>query len=1047
MKKKHKYLSVFLFFSLFSALWNLGAAERVRTELKTETDSSQKQENLTLKQIDVLIKNTEYDTALLELNKYFDANPEQFDSVQQRISKIMKARDLYTVLARQLLKVIREEPENTEKLGRITERLVAMEHNPADRRLDIIKDTNNLAELAKYSLIQNETAALVKKGAFEEALKRADDGFFIYRLSFDDEYSEKPIYAEVEKNFVNIRTFASQFPAAAERLRRASDAYKAVLASGNSGAIAGAFSEVEASFSAYAGIRNGILLSGASFDSLYGKTGARKEEECNLFLRYARDTVFGWQEDPDCGFEGVLDGFWNVSLEDLKNESVSAMARAVKAFSAENEAFFQGQDTIRAEKLSSVRTVAAYAVRLNDLYSLLLSSDMTNYQKGFQNYKTSVEFASLVAEHTERLSETYRTMQEICESAFADAASSAGKNYVAGEDDLTSENFAEFQNNTAEETSLLASVSASIEDSIRTMNAEKPDGAVWAQQYRNAQKTLSSDMTAIRRTKTAGVDITDSLIDWNSFSAFSGQLNEQAQKFAAQKSSSLWVQIAGLYAGFGEEAAGYSEKELLLQEELVDGKTNGTDDILRRYPSAALTQGEALTKTVTSAKKMLSYSLTSLNGKYSSLYTDERSSIQASSARLDSVLAAIRKNSDAASSFLKFYQKALNEADLRFSQAQKALKSENFENARKRLQEAGDKYVEALSYNDDAFLRSSSDAALRSLGEEIKEKENILVVREVRNLKNAARREYFNGNFQIAEKYLSNAKARWADTNVEEDAEITNLMAIVDTALSMKTGRVLLPSDSLYPEMSQVLSIATQYYKQGISARKKGDIQKSNDLFDRAIEKLEELRLVYPLNQEANLTTLRIQQIREPKEFAVRFEQKINAIKEDYKVKEKQRQAYSDLLDLYEINPDYPGIKKLIYDVEVEVGVRQKAVQKNDIAQSKSLYAEAQKLFSSAGRDEEKLRQALAKVDEAIKLNSGNEDAILLKDEISIRLGGNLSVVMSTEDTEKYNRAIQELQQNNVVMANALVNQLLQKPENKKSARILELQKRIKARM
>ena len=72
---------------------------------------------------------------------------------------------------------------------------------------------------------------------------------------------------------------------------------------------------------------------------------------------------------------------------------------------------------------------------------------------------------------------------------------------------------------------------------------------------------------------------------------------------------------------------------------------------------------------------------------------------------------------------------------------------------------------------------------------------------------------------------------------------------------------------------------------------------------------------------------------------------------------------------------------------------------------------------------------------------------ILLKDEISIRLGGNLSVVMSAEDTEKYNRAIQELQQNNVVMANALVNQLLQKPENKNSARILELQKRIKARM
>lgn len=41
----------------------------------------------TLGQIDSIIKRTEYDTALFELNKYLKSHPEQFDRVQQRIKK------------------------------------------------------------------------------------------------------------------------------------------------------------------------------------------------------------------------------------------------------------------------------------------------------------------------------------------------------------------------------------------------------------------------------------------------------------------------------------------------------------------------------------------------------------------------------------------------------------------------------------------------------------------------------------------------------------------------------------------------------------------------------------------------------------------------------------------------------------------------------------------------------------------------------------------------------------------------------------------------
>ena len=71
--------------------------------------------------------------------------------------------------------------------------------------------------------------------------------------------------------------------------------------------------------------------------------------------------------------------------------------------------------------------------------------------------------------------------------------------------------------------------------------------------------------------------------------------------------------------------------------------------------------------------------------------------------------------------------------------------------------------------------------------------------------------------------------------------------------------------------------------------------------------------------------------------------------------------------------------------------------------------------------------------------------AILLKDRVQVSLGGRASVVLSSSDEAKYQQAIQELQKNNIVGAYAIVEQLLQKPSNRRSAKILDLQKKVKA--
>ena len=87
--------------------------------------------------------------------------------------------------------------------------------------------------------------------------------------------------------------------------------------------------------------------------------------------------------------------------------------------------------------------------------------------------------------------------------------------------------------------------------------------------------------------------------------------------------------------------------------------------------------------------------------------------------------------------------KAKNEGDLRYSQATKALKAEDFETARKRLQEALTKYNESLSFQESKDFRNESDKKIAALGQEILQKENEIVVRDVRKLKLNARKEYY----------------------------------------------------------------------------------------------------------------------------------------------------------------------------------------------------------------------------------------------------------------------------------------------------------------
>ncbi len=386
-------------------------------------------------------------------------------------------------------------------------------------------------------------------------------------------------------------------------------------------------------------------------------------------------------------------------------------------------------------------------------------------------------------------------------------------------------------------------------------------------------------------------------------------------------------------------------------------------------------------------------------------------------------------------------EQAKQEGDLRYNQAQAALSNGNYQNARDTLQRAREKYNQSLAMQESASLRTDTDERVASLGAAINRYENEVIVKEVRQLKTEAKTADYHTQLDRAEQLLLQAKTRWATTNVEEDREITSWLSIVGTALSVKSGRTIPVTAPLYPEMSQLLSIANQYYDQGKVLMAQGQKEQATEVLNAAKQKLKEIQLVYPLNQDASLLTLRIDQLIDPVAFQEQFREKFNAARRDYRDPEKQQTAYSDLLDLYAINPGYPGLKDFIYEVELYLGLRLPPPDPAKLAKSRSLTADAKRIVDSNNRASFPI--ALAQLDEAIELNPGNSEAILLKDRIYTDAGGQAVAVLPSQAEELYQRAVQELQKGNIITASALVEQLLQDSGNRNSSKILDLKKKV----
>lgn len=455
--------------------------------------------------------------------------------------------------------------------------------------------------------------------------------------------------------------------------------------------------------------------------------------------------------------------------------------------------------------------------------------------------------------------------------------------------------------------------------------------------------------------------------------------------------------------------------------------------------------------------QILSDGIKKLNAGYGyrTNFITEQRSIEESIKKISSLREKILTISKTAETKYLTAKIAENSVNVLFNRAYELYKKNDFTEAFNQYQKADALYNNLEEeLKNDGDLRNELYQKLIGLRQDIINGEKPLFVIQQRKYKTDARRAYDSGNFENAVYLLSQAEEKrrlWSkmmDYELESDTELERLKDFVNTAIAIKEGREISRYDSKAPEILQSLTEAQINFKKGEKLFKEGKKDDAIPYLETAEEKIQLVKNFYPRNKEAGLLRLKIDQLTDKESFEATFPEKIERLKAEIKSSDvSSRQAYSDLLDMYEINPSYPGLKKTITEAEYTLGYRQRPANTSQIKKASELSLQAQKALNEAGRDELLLEHARSLANQALACNSDDNAAIKILDEIARRKGEKPAVILSTADEDLYQKALKDYRNDNLADAKIKLNRLLENKNNSLSAKIIRLKENIERRL
>ena len=781
-----------------------------------------------------------------------------------------------------------------------------------------------------------------------------------------------------------------------------------------------AYEEFESLLLQFASVRNTSALAGRGFENQFLLLqGADKNLTESSFLPFAFRFVLGRRTEvrPE-GILGAMDTLW---IELANRVQTAAAAAADRSYLASLAVRESGDHVGAGNAFLATATYAELAMRGIALWSAVAGSEsipaLTSYGRSIINGKPQSALR-------------YRTLARV--SRFADKA----EKFIA-------EHAVLVDNSRIGPTQYDAGSMAATQ-AIDLVRSDRTAFQNLTQRIESDRDAFSSYAELVRSYReasfvgpetTAYVDDVSLLLKEIEAEVFASGINSAAAQYAiAEKELARTVALRNI--------------DLENARSLLDGIPNPDSTPGPRYPAESIPAFKSTETTAFADAANTNILLGSLRSEDPSVLADARiialtAAVRDSASKLQALQAAARSAALDAAERVRQAEVARLEAERRYEEARSALGRLNFDLARERLQRSGERFDASLAIQDAPALRADRDRRLLALSSEITKTENEVVVRDVRRLIIEARQSYFAGTFDRAEESLVQAQSRWKTTNVEDEPEVVYWLTLVRGALSIKTGRTIPVTAPLFAEMSQLLSFAHRYYEEGrqlLAARRKTEALAR---FDDAKKKIQEVKILYPINQEAGLLELRIDQVIDPEAFNAVFRRRLSEAQA--KMKDKPQEGYSELQDLYEINPRYTGLKAIIEKAEIDLGLRLPPPNRAALTRSSDLTNAARRIVDANLRGQ--FPVALEQLNEALKLNPNNEQAVSLKDRIQTDVGGQAAVVLSNVAEKEYQRAVQELQKGNTIAALAIVEQLLRDPENKNSPRIIELQRRIQSRL
>ncbi|MDR3201238.1 MAG: hypothetical protein LBT68_07240 [Spirochaetales bacterium] len=960
-----------------------------------------------------LIAEKRYNEALLILTEVIRSEPDKTEEAESLIRRIRVYRGTYNDRYEELIHVLYEEQDVARALDIIKE-LEALDPNPSPAMMAALDKARESAifiyEQQEYTRVMNDALVLLDQGEYWQASALYENAIGLAREHFDDAG-----YGEIAENRVNavialVKTDAAAFRNARAAQEAALSGLEAAAASGNDAAFQAAAQRYTAAF------RSAARMMAVSFEA-----AAELQEQNALVLPDREERFLGYTarfingrpnvESPE-GIRGaaqrLLDAASRPAVEILRDRAAALLEEGRAA--ADN----WNWDRARGSFAEALRVTGEASLIMNLWYEAFAARGALTSE----SWKLAAEEAPLFLSLA-----TLRAAAQSRANLVETLASMGGGDVLA---------FSSLDELRSFRTSLvrLSAPIAAIRNGWRAFSETTAENPLSPPRIQSLSRIYKSDLD-VWEERIAGLEV------------------QTVDRMAA-------MQLAPITEGLASAQSDYSRGTDFTRgmERRIEMSPGEFETRVAYYPVEAMAIFSGLAPRLnaleTSARTFLSnYRSEETRFRTYPGIIEKMAEAQNDITEIQRLRSFVVTAVAAAQANVLQAERFRNEGNLRLTETQSSITAGNFEAARRALAAARQSFSNSLALEDDDGLRSQSDARLSVLSTALLEAEDRQVRADVRVLVDQGRSLYNAGRYEEAENALSRAQRRWEVTQTNEEPEIAYWMGFVRAALLASASRAILVTDPLYNEMNQLLNLAREDYSRAQHLAAAGNKRDALGYLANADEKINHVRRSFPNNQVASVLTLRIAFLRDPGgDTAAMFRNMFNTsfAKIGRSNLDATREGYTEIQDLKEINPNYPGINSAINTAEILLGLKPQPPDPRAIAESRRLTQIASGIVSR--NETGQFEIAMAQVNEALRLDPNNTDAMRIKSRLGdVGGGGMRTIVLPSAAEEQYRLAQQHFTSQNYFEALAIVQRLLQTQEGRNYPPLQDLLRRIESQI